>query len=733
MWPTFSETIATSSARIRPVALVVLLTWLALLAPWPGAADETVRHADAAIAPVESAPRPTVGARTAAPLSNTDGDNADSPTLPETMNENNVMAFVDEHGIASVEAFVEALPPLHRRHFVTVFESASPVADFVSTTHPRVVSWGADARFIVTWTTDPDSPSADTVEFLQPVAEEGRWIAGVVDFSSTTPELRHPDGCAACHSDINRPLWGAYPVWEGTEFELNKVVPPPRQAVFDLYETMRTTTDPRLTPLERGGYDSFERSIPFGDRPDQNPNWEFGTVLTRRHAEVLFDQLRGREDYDAFAQSVMCAKPGSQIRAIDWKVGPIVEQVGTARFNPRLIASSLEPVQGANEGVGEDYTHGNGLSLSILFLVQHDLWKRRQAVADLYGKTRNDERLDSTWQGSWETRRFHPVGSATEEDELLAAYREFFTLRGQASIDERAARRIDPRYGPIFIGLQAGTFEAELCAFLQSPPTADDFDPSIPGVVGFTLVDAEGGAPDPDVRALESGAVINVSGLSAGSAALRADIGADIRIGSVRIELLGPITAAATDDAAPYTLFGDDGLGDYGGTTLPNGDYRIVAMHHVGRDGRDAAGAPMAADFSVTGSVDAPPSPVIGFTLVDAERGEDVASITEGATLDLFSIPSSRFAIRAEVNDDAGVGSVRLALRGPVSATDVEALAPYALYGDDGRGDYWGGGAAERRLRDRGDPLPGARPERRCGHLGHGDLYGDPGCAPAIG
>ena len=602
-------------------------------------------------------------------------------TLPETMTEASVMAFIEEHGISSVAGFVDALPPLHKRHFVSLFESSSPVANFISPSHPRIVSWGADARFIATWTTNPDAPSRDMVEFLQPVAEEGRWIAGVVDFSGSAPELRHPESCASCHSDINRPLWGAYDVWAGTEKEDN-TSNPPRQPVRDLFETMEATTNPRVTPLEQADYESFPRLIPLADRPRGEPNWEFGSALLRRHAEVLFDRLRAEEDYDAFVESLACAS---------WGTGEVIRRVGRDRYDPRRLSSSLDPIQGENSLTGNDFLYGVRLAEAIEFLTFHDLWQRNESIARRYREQANDL-TGTSYTGEFETRRLFPLGSATEEDEMLAAYREFFTLRGQASIDERVGRRIDPRFGALFIPVQLYHYGPIVCELLGSPPEAPaGFDPSAPAIGGFTLVNAEGGSPDPDVGTIDAGAVVDVSGLAAESVAIRADVGADTLVGSVRLELLGPKTASATDNAAPYALFGEDGAGDYGGATLPNGDYRIIATHHAERDGRDAAGAPLALDFSVTGGAAAPPSPVTGFVLVDAETDTDIGPIGAGATLDLSSTASSLFSIRAEVRADADVGSIRLALRGPVSVTDAEALAPFALYGDDGAGDYRGG------------------------------------------
>ena len=255
----------------------------------------------------------------------------ETPALPETMTEAVVIDFVAEHEISTVEAFIAALPRLHKRHFVAVHDSASPAADFVSVRHPRIVSWGADSTFILTWTTDPDDPRTDAVEFLQAVPDEGRWTAGIIDFSGDSATVRHPETCAQCHSDLNRPLWGASHVHAGTENEsLAAGTTEDSQA---LAVTMLITRHPRLSPLERTEYTFLPRYIAFADRQNQNPNWEFAGTLALRHAEVLFNRLLAREDYDQLARSLACA-PSLRDRVRD-----LFDQ---QHFNIRLLSDTLQ-------------------------------------------------------------------------------------------------------------------------------------------------------------------------------------------------------------------------------------------------------------------------------------------------------------------------------------------------------------------------------------------------------
>ena len=387
-------------------------------------------------------------------------------TLPETMTEDSVIDFVTEQEISTVEAFIQALPPLHKRHFVAVHDSASPAADFISTSHPRIVSWGADASFVVTWTTDPEDPESDNVEFLQPVTAEGRWIAGLIDFSGDSPEIRHPETCAQCHGDLGKPLWGADNVHDGTEGEtVSRTL---SEDAVALHEAMSASTHPRLTPLELGRYQNAPRTIGFANREGQIPTWEFALVLALRHSEVLFNRLRVRQDYARLSGSVACASSSSDL------LRTIRSEFDQADYNIRLLSNTLDPVQGENSLShieAGDYKGGDAtLSITIGFLIFHDLWQRFESVRGLYRGTSNEHAV-GTLEFEPEFRKTllrYPIGQATVEDELVAAYQEFFELRGQASIDGRALRPINPRYGGGFPGYHVGHFHDRVCSALSS-------------------------------------------------------------------------------------------------------------------------------------------------------------------------------------------------------------------------------------------------------------------------
>ena len=199
-------------------------------------------------------------------------------------------------------------------------------------------------------------------------------------------------------------------------------------------------------------------------------------------------------------------------------------------------------------------------------------------------------------------------------------------------------------------------------------------------VTGFTRVDPRGGAPDADVGPLVDGAWVDLS-RTHGSFNVRAEVSEGSNVASVRFALSGPVAIERVDNAGgPYSLFGDDGLGDYHDRVLPNGSYTLTALPWMEADGGGDELPAHEVSFTVAGGID----PVTGFTRVDPRGGApdaDVGPLVDGATVDLSGTQGS-FNVRAEVSANAGVGSVRFALSGPVAIERVENPgAPYSLFG----------------------------------------------------
>lgn len=81
---------------------------------------------------------------------------------------------------------------------------------------------------------------------------------------------------------------------------------------------------------------------------------------------------------------------------------------------------------------------------------------------------------------------------------------------------------------------------------------------------------------------------------------------------------------------------------------------------------------------------------VVSFTLVNAQNEQDIQPIVDGDVINLASLPTKRLNIRADTSP-ASVGSVKFELSGAQNKTYADNAAPYALHGDDGKGNYYYG------------------------------------------
>jgi hypothetical protein len=75
------------------------------------------------------------------------------------------------------------------------------------------------------------------------------------------------------------------------------------------------------------------------------------------------------------------------------------------------------------------------------------------------------------------------------------------------------------------------------------------------------------------------------------------------------------------------------------------------------------------------------------FTFVNAQTEKDVKALTNGATLSLSEMGSNKVNIRANTQ----AGSVKFVLTGTKNITFTDDAAPFALFGDDGKGNYYYG------------------------------------------
>ena len=354
-----------------------------------------------------------------------------------------IQRFLDANTVASPEEFIEALPDLYKQRFSWVYKSEALAQDHVSFDHPRFVSWGADGRYIFAWNTDPDAPEdlLEVIEFLR--QNDDDWTAGVIDFSGDTPQISEPTSCQVCHGSLNKPLWGAFGAWDGTEIPHRRA----GEISEDIKAAMRAvlaSADSRIDSLDLDGSvfpteNPEERYLRLpGNYAEIWAVEEAGVIFSLRHTEVLFQRLKEREDYRRRAEEAVCdADPYSaRERAL--------ETFSENDHNPAVLVSTGEVIQKVDglDGLARspDYHYNTmgELGGALIFLMVADLWEREPVVRHLYRTTSNEDTVIKKRRWMSKGLLYHGAGDATAEDELIWKLRQHFGNGNRASLSARA-------------------------------------------------------------------------------------------------------------------------------------------------------------------------------------------------------------------------------------------------------------------------------------------------------
>ncbi len=172
-------------------------------------------------------------------------------------------------------------------------------------------------------------------------------------------------------------------------------------------------------------------------------------------------------------------------------------------------------------------------------------------------------------------------------------------------------------------------------------------------LTGFTLVDA---ATNDDLMLLAEGSTVRLGDLLASSYGIRAEMGPGAAPGSVRLELSGAKTAANTDDASPWSLYGD-GAGRINGAALPPGSYTLTATAYANSGGQGEERGSLSVSFTVAAGALGVTTPG-PFTVAEGETAVATLAASETGTGEAasWSIPAgaaggadrAAFALTAE-------------------------------------------------------------------------------------
>jgi hypothetical protein len=196
-------------------------------------------------------------------------------------------------------------------------------------------------------------------------------------------------------------------------------------------------------------------------------------------------------------------------------------------------------------------------------------------------------------------------------------------------------------------------------------------------VTSFSVINADNGQV---IKTLVEGDTLDLSQLPA-HISMRANTNPS-KVGSVKFGL-DSNASFHTESTAPYSLNGDNSGTSYTPVSFANGAHTITGTVFSGSGGTGTKQGSLTVHFNVTnGNVNQTPT-VTSFSLINADTGAVIRTMTEGETVARNQLPA-HLSIRANTNPGK-VGSVKFGLDSNASF-HTESTAPYSLNGDSNNG-----------------------------------------------
>jgi cytochrome c553 len=131
-----------------------------------------------------------------------------------------LQALIRTHEVGTVEELLAALPEAQRRDYALMFDSRSLQA--ASFENPRVILYGPDARFVLTFNGAATQRGFRVVETMEFDAANREFRLRELEFpdrpggaQAVRASEANPERCTRCHGNPPRPLWDSFPLWPG--------------------------------------------------------------------------------------------------------------------------------------------------------------------------------------------------------------------------------------------------------------------------------------------------------------------------------------------------------------------------------------------------------------------------------------------------------------------------------------------------------------------------------------
>ena len=283
---------------------------------------------------------------------------AAAPAQAAGFNFASLQSLLSHQNIGSVEELLAALPAAQRNRYALVFESRS--LQGASPENPRVILFGPDARFIVT--------------FNGSAAQRGFRVVETMEFDDDSKEFRlrellfpeaavgpdrvvvselNPERCARCHGAPARPVWDTFPLWPGAYGERYRARLSARERAGLAAFLALQPTHPRYRELLEAKRfadpQTFRTSAPgqYAGIPEEPPNAELAINLGRLQAQSIARQLVRQPGFELYRYALLGLADNACGRLADFYPDALwrTERPGFERFARDSAATNARQAQ----------------------------------------------------------------------------------------------------------------------------------------------------------------------------------------------------------------------------------------------------------------------------------------------------------------------------------------------------------------------------------------------------
>ena len=220
--------------------------------------------------------------------------------------------LIRTHDIRSVDELIAALPEDLRTHYALVFASRSlQGASFAA---PRVIAYGPEANFVLTFNGDSGQRGFQTVESMEFDADKKEFQFRELEFAPQTTAVVspvNPKKCAGCHGVPAKPVWDTYPVWPGAYGERygERLSPEERKGLAAFLK--RQPGDPRykhLLQVERlSNPETFHPTARtfYSAAAPEPPNAELSLYLSRLEFQSVAHNLARQPAFPTYQYALL--------------------------------------------------------------------------------------------------------------------------------------------------------------------------------------------------------------------------------------------------------------------------------------------------------------------------------------------------------------------------------------------------------------------------------------------